>query len=79
MDPLYKPEDGESITKCLIPTQRTWEVPLCRDCGQMAYRIFSVRAADGTERTVALCGRHYIKACVQFPEVDALSPRDKKL
>jgi len=73
MNPLFKPQDGETIRECLVPAEQESELTLCRDCGQAAYRIVSVRAVDGSERTVPLCVRHYIKACVLFPELDRVS------
>jgi len=72
MKPLFKPQDGETI-KCLNPAEYAYELPLCRDCGQVGYRIVSIRALDGSERIVPLCVRHYIKACVLFPELDRVS------
>jgi hypothetical protein len=77
MNPLYKPEDGETIAKCVVPTEHPWELPLCTECGQVAYRIVTVSAGEGTERTIPLCGRHFIQACLQFPELEKFSRRGK--
>lgn len=77
MHPLYKPQNGETIRTCEVPKQEEWEIPHCQECEQLAYRIVTVRAADGEERSVPLCVRHYVKACVELPELDRLSRRDK--
>jgi hypothetical protein len=68
--PILKLEEGEIIQDCVSPGGDVWEVPVCRECGQVAYRMVVIESDQGSRRTVPLCGIHFINACLQLPELN---------
>jgi hypothetical protein len=61
---------GETILDCVVPTDDPWQMPVCVECGQIAYRVVIVAKADGTQYRVPFCGRHFINACLKLPELN---------
>jgi hypothetical protein len=59
----------ETIHDCLVPVDDPWQIPVCKDCGQVAFRVIVLVGAEGGERKVPLCGRHFINACLRIPEL----------
>lgn len=68
-DPL-KLADNEIIQDSLAPSDDPWSLPLCRECGQVAYRVVLIANAAGTTRKVPLCGMHLTHACIQYPDLN---------
>jgi hypothetical protein len=62
--------EDESIVDCVVPSDDPWDLPLCAECGQVAYRVMLVAAAGIVKRKVPLCGRHFIIACLRVPELN---------
>ena len=67
-EPWLLSED-ESISDCVVPSDDPWELPLCAECGQAAYRVLHVAVSGIVKRKVPLCGRHFIVACLRTPEL----------
>jgi hypothetical protein len=61
---------GETIHDCIVPTDNPWQMPVCAECGQIAYQIVIVAEVGGNKRQVPLCGRHFISACLKLPELN---------
>ena len=65
----WEMREGETIHDCLVPADNPWRIPVCVDCGQIAYRVVIVVGAEDTKQEVPLCGRHFISACLRIPEI----------
>lgn len=60
----------ESISDCVSPSGDPWDLPVCIECGQAAYRLVIVVSSGAAKRKVPLCGRHFISACLRVPELN---------
>lgn len=74
---FFDPELGEAIENCVVPDIDPDQVPLCVKCAQPAYRILIIGKLGSAKRKVPLCGRHFINACIKYPEVGKFSRRGK--
>lgn len=75
-EPWVLSED-ENVTDCVSPSGDPWELPLCAECGQVAYRVMVVSASGTVKRKVPLCGRHFITACLRVPELNKFNRAGK--
>ncbi|HEV7522581.1 MAG TPA: hypothetical protein VGP89_15870 [Candidatus Angelobacter sp.] len=66
----WHPGGGETIHDCVAPSDDPWQMPLCTECGQIAYQVVIVKKADASLRQVPLCARHFVSACLQLPELN---------
>jgi hypothetical protein len=67
VDTILKLLPGETIVNCTVPAAETpREYPVCQVCGNVAYRVIVIQSG-GETRQVALCGGHFISACLQVP------------
>ena len=63
----------EHVCDCTSPAVDPWELPLCFECGQVAYRIVIAENAIGDQRKIPLCGRHFVSACLAIPDMQRFS------
>jgi len=75
MAEVYKPQEGESIRECVVPGDDGSGLPVCLQCDQVAYRVLTISTMDHQTRKVALCGRHFVKACIRYAELEKFSRR----
>lgn len=72
MSKSWHPGEGETIHDCVTPTNDPWQMPVCIECGQIAYQVIviMVEKAQAPLREVPLCARHFINACLKLPELN---------
>lgn len=61
--------EGETVCDCVAPTDDPWQIQVCVECSQIAYRVVIVAKSDSAKRLIPLCGRHFISACLRIPEL----------
>ena len=66
----WKLAEGEIVQGCVVPTNDPWQMPVCAECGKVAYRVIVVGQAGSDTRLVPLCGGHFTSACLQIPELN---------
>jgi hypothetical protein len=62
--------EGETIYDCIAPTSDPWQMPVCAECGQVAYQVVIIKKVERTTRQIPLCARHFVSACLQLPELN---------
>jgi hypothetical protein len=61
-------QEGEKIVSCVSRGSAT-DDPYCSECGQVCYRVITISGAAGQSRNVALCGKHFMEALRDYPEI----------
>ena len=70
MSEAWKLAEGETVVDCVLPSDDPWRLPVCIECGKIAYRVIVIAQASSGERLVPVCGGHFISACLQVPELN---------
>lgn len=72
----FKLNPGDTISSCSglwhVCDRISEELGRCHVCGLGTFRVVTVTSAEKLERRTALCGRHFIIATRQFPELKVL-------
>jgi hypothetical protein len=70
MSEAWKLAEGETVVDCVVPSDDPWRIPVCTECGKVAYRVIVIAQAESWQRFVPLCGGHFTSACLQVPELN---------
>jgi hypothetical protein len=70
MNEAWKLGEGETIDGCTVPTDDPWQMPVCTECGKVAYRVVVIGRPGNDTRCVPLCGGHFTSACLQIPALN---------
>jgi hypothetical protein len=70
MSEAWKLAEGETVVDCAVPSDDPWRMPVCIECGKVAYRVIVIAQADNWQRFVPVCGGHLTSACLQVPELN---------
>jgi hypothetical protein len=64
---------GDTITECTgvwhASDRLAEELGRCHQCDRPTFRIITITSAEKLERRAALCGRHFIIAARELPEL----------
>jgi hypothetical protein len=70
MSEAWKLAKGETVVDCVVPGDDLWRLPVCIECGKVAYRVIVIAQAGSSDRLVPVCGGHFTSACLQVPELN---------
>ena len=59
---------GEFVESCVSPLTIV-DTQYCDDCGQVTYLVVIISSGYGTNRTHAVCGRHFLELSKDHPQL----------
>jgi hypothetical protein len=65
---MFELSDDEKVVDYQSPLKEQGGIITCSECSQIAFRVFVIGSSSG-QREVGLCGGHYNKACMRYPEM----------
>ena len=80
----WMPTPGESMRECANPWAGELQMRIqaydhCGQCSDVPYRVVVIEPENGKRRGVALCGRHFVKACKECQDkTGCLLARDER-
>ncbi len=70
MSKAWQLAEDDFVQGCVVPTDDPWRMPVCAECGKVAYRVMVVGRPGSDNRQVPLCGGHFTSACLKNPELN---------